>query len=232
MNKTCFNDLGTRDYLETWNYQEEVFNRLVETKLYNRLNQGEEKEIENHLILVEHPHVYTLGKSGMQGNLLITPEFLDKIGARFYQTNRGGDITYHGPGQVVGYPIFDLEGMKIGAKEYIFRLEEAIIITLKEFGVDGGRLDGATGVWLDSTEPRKARKICAIGVRVSRLVTMHGFALNVNTNLDYFKYINPCGMIDKGVTTLQNELGGIIPLQEIKNSLKESMKRCFALEYA
>jgi lipoyl(octanoyl) transferase len=169
---------------------------------------------------VEHPHVYTLGKSGDEKNLLAHKDFLKKIEATFYKINRGGDITYHGPGQLVGYPIIDLEFYKIGVREYIGKMEDAIIATIAEYGLKGGRKEGATGVWLDWDHPSRARKICAIGVRVSRFVTMHGFALNVNTDMRYFSYINPCGLTF-GVTSIQQELGKEIPMDEVKEIVKE-----------
>ncbi|PWE01134.1 lipoyl(octanoyl) transferase LipB [Marinilabilia rubra] len=227
---TIFEDLGEIDYKKAWDYQEEQFDRIVKSKLFNRDNPDQVKSIEHHLIFCEHPHVYTLGKSGQANNLLIQDEFLKKINASFYKINRGGDITYHGPGQIVGYPIFDLEQMALGIKEYIFKLEEAIIKTIGEFGIEGDRLPGATGVWLEIQTPR-ARKICAIGVRASRYVSMHGFALNVNTNLDYFNYINPCGFVDKGVTSMEKELGQKVSIQEVKDKLKNNLQEVFDLKF-
>ncbi|WP_026474403.1 lipoyl(octanoyl) transferase LipB [Alkaliflexus imshenetskii] len=231
MYNTKYSNLGETDYKEAWDYQESLFEDVVAIKLHNRDNPADRKEMLHHLLFVEHPHVFTLGKSGAPTNLLITDELLEKIGAKFYRINRGGDITYHGPGQVVGYPIFDLEAMNLGIKEYIHLLEEGIIMTLRHYGINGARLDGATGVWLDVNDPQKARKICAIGVRASRFVSMHGFALNVNTNLDYFRYINPCGFIDKGVTSLQNELNRPIPLAEIHEHLLKAFKELFNLNF-
>jgi lipoyl(octanoyl) transferase len=228
--ETIFEDLGVIDYKSAWDYQEKHFNRVVESKLFNRENPGNEKEIEHHLIFCEHPHVYTLGKSGHVNNLLIQDDFLKKINADFYKINRGGDITYHGPGQIVGYPIFDLEQMKLGVKDYIHNLEDAIIRTTGEYGIKGERLAGATGVWLD-TRSSRARKICAIGVRASRFVSMHGFALNVNTNLEYFNYINPCGFIDKGVTSIEKELGKKIDMNEVKSKLRRNLQEIFYLEF-
>ena len=229
-NDTLFEDLGSIDYKKAWDYQEEQFQRVVNAKLYNRENPGESKPVVHHLLFCEHPHVYTLGKSGQADNLLIQDEFLEKINATYYKINRGGDITYHGPGQIVGYPIFDLEKMKLGIRDYITRLEEVIIATLAHFGISGERLDGATGVWLETSTPR-ARKICAIGVRASRYVSMHGFALNANTNLVYFNYINPCGFVDKGVTSMEKELGEKVDTDEVKKKLKEEMKRVFGLNF-
>ena len=175
----------------------------------------------NYFLLVEHPHVYTLGKSGDEKNLLANSEFLKKIDATYYKINRGGDITYHGPGQIVGYPIIDLEHYKISVREYIEKMEDAIISTIAEYGLNGGRKEGATGVWLQPEHKVRARKICAIGVRVSRYVTMHGFALNVNTDMRYFNYINPCGFATYGVTSIQQELGEQISIEQVKTLMKE-----------
>ena len=183
------------------------------------------------LIFVEHPHVYTLGKSGMENNLLLDYMQLQSRGASFYRIDRGGDITYHGPGQIVGYPIFDLEVIKIGLRDYIFKLEETIIMTLKDFGINAARLEGGTGVWLDPEIRGRARKICAIGVRVSRYVTMHGFAFNVNTDLAYFNNINPCGFTDKGVTSLSAELGAKQDIEQVKGLVKKNMQKVFDLEW-
>jgi len=176
---------------------------------------------EQYLLFCEHPHVYTLGKSGDEANLLIHKEFLAKISATYYKTNRGGDITYHGPGQIVGYPIVDLDALGIGLKQYIHLMEEAIIKLLSTYGITATRMEGATGVWLDVDHPVKARKISAIGVRSSRFVTMHGFALNVNTNLEYFTYINPCGFETKGVTSMQKESGSALDMEKVKLALSE-----------
>jgi lipoyl(octanoyl) transferase len=227
---TIFEDLGEIDYKAAWDYQEEQFRRIVDAKLFNREHPEENKPVVHHLIFCEHPHVFTLGKSGQANNLLVQDDFLKKINASFYRVNRGGDITYHGPGQIVGYPIFDLEQMKLGVKEYIFKLEEAIILTLAAFGIEGERLDGATGVWLE-TQTTNARKICAIGVRASRFVSMHGFALNVNTNLDYFNYINPCGFVDKGVTSMQKEKGETVAMEEVRAVLKRNLQKVFELSF-
>jgi len=219
MNSTdyvIFEDLGTVEYGAAWNYQEERFNRLVE---YKR-SKGEMDRPEQYLLFCEHPHVYTLGKSGDEANLLIHKDFLKKIEATYFKTNRGGDITYHGPGQVVGYPILDLEYLGIGLKQYISLMEDSIIRLLDDYGIKATQMQGATGVWLDADHPVKARKICAIGVRSSRYVTMHGFALNVNTNLDYFTYINPCGFETKGVTSMEKELGKTADITEVKKELK------------
>lgn len=212
-----YRDLGEIEYSAAWEYQEERFNSLVAHK---RDPEGLELP-EQFLLFCEHPHVYTLGKSGDEANLLIRSEFLKKINATYFKTNRGGDITYHGPGQIVGYPIVDLESLGIGLKQYVSTLEDAIIQLLGEYKIAATRMDGATGVWLDVDHPVKARKICAIGVRSSRYITMHGFALNVNTNLDYFSYINPCGFETKGVTSMEKELGKSLDFEQVKLELKE-----------
>lgn len=221
-------DLGLMDFKEVWDHQVGIFDSLVERKLINRsLPQDQQVILDNHLLLVEHPHVFTLGKSGNQNNLLINQEFLDRIQATYYHIDRGGDITYHGPGQIVGYPIFDLEQFSMGIKQYVNALEESIILTLSHYGLPGSRLAGATGVWLDP-ETRNARKICAIGVKASHHITMHGFAFNVNTDLNYFSYINPCGYQDKGVTSLAKELGSTQDLPEVKLVLRNSFLSLFS----
>ncbi len=217
-----FIDLGLKDYKDCWDYQEE---RLAEVTADKQALKN--PSAKNFFLLVEHPHVYTLGKSGDEKNLLAHGDFLKKIEATFYKINRGGDITYHGPGQLVGYPIIDLENYKIGVREYIEKMEDAIIATIAEYGLTGARKEGATGVWLDATHKVRARKICAIGVRVSRYVTMHGFALNVNTDMRYFNYINPCGFSSFGVTSIQQELGREISMDEVKSVLKENFNRLF-----
>jgi lipoyl(octanoyl) transferase len=211
-----FKDLGLIDYQEAWDYQEARFDRLVDHK---RRPRGLAMPSQ-YLLFCEHPHVYTLGKSGDEHNLLIREDFLKKIDATYYKTNRGGDITYHGPGQVVGYPIVDLEVLGLGLKEYVKLLEDSIIELLGEYEITATQMEGATGVWLDATHPSKARKICAIGVRSGRHVTMHGFALNVNTNLDYFTYINPCGFETKGVSSMAKELGNPLDFELIKEQLR------------
>jgi lipoyl(octanoyl) transferase len=224
-----FRDLGIIDYKEAWDLQEQLFEEVVAAKLYNRDHAEAKMPVVNHLLFCEHPHVFTLGKSGAPSNLLITDELLEKIEAKFYKINRGGDITYHGPGQIVGYPIFDLEALGLGIREYIHLLEEAIIAALADLGIVASRLDGATGVWLDVDQPQKARKISAIGVRASRFVSMHGFAFNVNTNLDYFRHINPCGFIDKGVTSLEKELGAPQSMEGVKALLLKKLSAAFGL---
>lgn len=218
-----FEDLGLVDYQEAWDDQEVRFDALVD---YKRNPEGKTPPLQ-YLLFCEHPHVYTLGKSGDEHNLLIRQEFLKKIDATYYKTNRGGDITYHGPGQIVGYPIVDLEFLGIGLKQYVALLEDAIIELLDGYGIVATQMEGATGVWLDVDHLVKARKICAIGVRSSRYVTMHGFALNVNTNLDYFTYINPCGFETKGVTSMEKELGGSLDFDKVKSELKEILMRRF-----
>ncbi len=224
-----YEDIGLRDYKETWDYQVRIFQDLVDNKKSASLS-GSKNPQHGTLIFVEHPHVYTLGKSGSQNNMLLDFIQLQAKEASFYRIDRGGDITYHGPGQIVGYPIFDLEAIGISLREYIYRLEEAVILTLAELGISSGRLDGATGVWLDTETPGRTRKICAIGVKASRYVTMHGFAFNVNTNLDYFNYINPCGFTDKGVTSLQKEKGGE-DLNSVKALVKKNLQYVFDIDW-
>jgi lipoyl(octanoyl) transferase len=206
MNKIIqFQDLGIQDYKTTWEYQEELFNEVVNLKIQNR-REGTSFDTPNFLIFVEHPHVYTLGKSGDLENLLLNEKQIESKGATFYKINRGGDITYHGPGQIVGYPILDLDNFFTDIHKYLRFLEESIILTLREYGLESGRSEGETGVWLGVGTPF-ARKICALGVRASRWVTMHGFALNVNVDLGYFDNIIPCGIRGKTVTSLNVELG-------------------------
>tara|TARA_Y200000002_G_C22674921_1_gene661630 strand:+ start:138 stop:851 length:714 start_codon:yes stop_codon:yes gene_type:complete len=205
MNKSIqFQDLGLKDYKETWDLQEEIFKKTVAIKVRNR-RENAGLSTPNHFLFVSHAHVYTLGKSGDLSNLLLNEEQLKKKGANFYKINRGGDITYHGPGQIVGYPILDLENFFTDIHKYLRLLEETIILTLADYGVEASRSQGETGVWLDVGTPF-ARKICALGVRASRWVTMHGFALNVNTDLGYFDHIIPCGIRGKSVTSLRVEL--------------------------
>jgi lipoyl(octanoyl) transferase len=228
-----YKDIGLKDYKEAWNFQTEIFNKLVESKKPGAFSaEPEGKTLPGTLIFVEHPHVYTLGKSGSENNLLLDNIQLTAKDASFYRIDRGGDITYHGPGQIVGYPIFDLEVLKVGLKDYIYKLEEAIIKTVGEFGIIASRLEGGTGVWLDPETPGKARKICAIGVRASRFVTMHGFAFNVNTDLTYFNNINPCGFTDKGVTSLEKELGEKQDFDSVKRIVKRNLEDIFNLEWA
>jgi len=227
-----YEDIGQKDYKETWDYQLEIFNKQLAKKTIDSQQPVLQLEdLPGTLIFVEHPHVYTLGKSGSENNLLLDNIQLRAKDAKFYRIDRGGDITYHGPGQIVGYPIFDLEFIKIGLKEYIFKIEESIIDTINEFGLESSRLKGGTGVWLEPDNPGRARKICAIGVKVSRFVTMHGFAFNVNTDLEYFNHINPCGFTDKGVTSLKRELGTELDFCKVKNILRNKLKKVFDLEW-
>lgn len=226
--KVLYKDLGLIPFSEAWDYQRKLLSSILETKSLNTdLPHCEEIQQHHYLLFCEHPHVFTLGKSGKENNLLVNEHFLRQKGAEFYKIDRGGDITYHGPGQIVGYPIFDLEAFGIGVKQYVHNIEESIIRTLDHYAIKGERLAGATGVWLDTDKPGKARKICAIGVKVSRSVTMHGFAFNINTNLDYYSFINPCGFTDKGVTSLQNELGHEIAMTKVKQILLKSFQEVF-----
>lgn len=215
-------DLGLKEYKACWDYQEECLLELTTKKRSTR-----KPTADNHFILVEHPHVYTLGKSGDEANMMANADFLKKIEATYFKINRGGDITYHGPGQLVGYPIIDLEHYKIGVREYIEKMEDAIIATVGEYGLEAGRKEGATGVWLQADHKVRARKICAIGVRVSRYVTMHGFALNVNTDMRYYNYINPCGFASSAVTSIQQELGREISMDEVKEITKEKFNQIY-----
>lgn len=216
--KVQVQDLGVRDYKETWEYQESIFKSIVDAKIKNR-REDANLETENYFLFVEHPHVYTLGKSGSFDNMLLNEEQLAVKGATFYKINRGGDITYHGPGQIVGYPILDLENFFTDIHKYLRLLEEAIILTLAEYGLESGRSEGETGVWLGVGTPF-ARKICAMGVRASRWVTMHGFALNVNADLGYFDNIIPCGIRGKAVTSLNVELSvDKVDVEEVKQKI-------------
>lgn len=220
MESFSYKDLGRIDYQTALNIQTIAFEKLLQAK-YAGNNE------ENNLFFCEHNPVLTLGKSGKDSNLLISEERLQQLNIEYFHINRGGDITYHGPGQITGYPVFDLETWHIGLKQYIYNVEEAVIGFLNIYGVKGERLDGATGVWIDPYIKRRARKICAIGVKSSRFVTMHGFALNINTNLDYFSIINPCGFIDKGVTSLSKELGRPMDFEECKLQLLAQFKTLF-----
>ncbi len=220
-----YQDISLIEYKKAWDYQDEIHAKVLK----NRDNQ-EKSDFLGYILFCEHPHVYTLGNSGDNTNMLITDEMMKRINATYYKTNRGGDITYHGPGQIVGYPIIDLRKLNLGIKKYIESVEEAIIETLEEYNLKGERLEGATGVWIDSNVPGKARKICAIGVRVSHWISMHGFAFNVNTDLNYFNYINPCGFKDKGVTSLQKELGKMIPMDEVKTKLLNHLTHQFNIK--
>jgi lipoyl(octanoyl) transferase len=228
-----FLDLGLKDYKETWDFQAELFDRNIAIKIANRKESDSNKHnaTRNHLIFCEHPHVYTLGKSGSEENLLISEAILKQQNAQYYKINRGGDITYHGPGQLVGYPIFDLESYFFtDIHKYMRMLEEAIIHTIGEYGLEGGRVEGMTGVWLEG-DTNNARKICAMGVKCSRWVTMHGFALNVNPDMGYFNNIVPCGIEDKKVTSLAKELGGEVSMDEVKEKLKFNLAKLFNFAY-
>ena len=225
--KINFRDIGLIRFQEAWDYQKRLFEEVWQVKKHNREIDGEENsESLNYLLFCEHPHVYTIGKSGKDVNLLINEQQLMDYGAELFHIDRGGDITYHGPGQIVGYPILDIQFLSFGVKQYVHLLEEAVIQTLKEYDIEAGRLDGATGVWLDS-DTKRARKICAIGVKASHFITMHGFAFNINTDLKYFDYINPCGFTDKGVTSLSKELKKPIDTMEVKKILAEKFAKVF-----
>jgi lipoyl(octanoyl) transferase len=231
LNKTIqLKDLGTKDFKETWDYQETLFKATLDTKIKNR-REDAGLETDNHFLFVEHPHVYTLGKSGDLSNLLLSEAQLEEKGATFYKINRGGDITYHGPGQIVGYPILDLDNFFTDIHKYLRFLEEVIILTLADYGLKTERSPGETGVWLDVGTPF-ARKICAMGVRASRWVTMHGFALNVNADLGYFDNIIPCGIRGKAVTTLNNELGvDKVEEAEVKAKILKHFEVLFDAEF-
>ncbi|BDW91883.1 lipoyl(octanoyl) transferase LipB [Muricauda ruestringensis] len=227
--KVALQDLGFKDYKETWDYQESLFKDIVDAKIRNRREEAG-LETPNHFLFVEHPHVYTLGKSGDINNLLVDEKALEAKGATFYKINRGGDITYHGPGQVVGYPILDLDNFFTDIHKYLRLLEEMVILTLREYGLKAERSEGETGVWLDVGTPF-ARKICAMGVRASRWVTMHGFALNVNADLGYFDLMIPCGIKDKAVTSLNVELGQKeVDMEEVKQKLLKHFTTLFEAE--
>ena len=229
MNKTVyFKDLGLIDYKKAWDYQDELFSEIIAMKIANRKNNTD-IQTKNHLLFCEHPHVYTLGKSGDKSNLLVNEEYLKSRGASFYKINRGGDITYHGPGQLVGYPILDLDNFFTDIHKYLRFLEEAVILTLKEYGLSSERSKGEAGVWLDVGKD-SARKICALGVRSSRWVTMHGFALNVNSDLSYFGNIIPCGISDKSVTSLSKELNEYVDIAKVKNKLKKHLVNLFKMK--
>ncbi|MFY0607892.1 MAG: lipoyl(octanoyl) transferase LipB [Cyclobacteriaceae bacterium] len=228
--KTKFIHLGLMDYQEAWDYQEQLFKASVDQKIANRkMPEEEQMETSNHLIFCQHPHVFTLGKSGKPEHLLLDEKGLEEKSASYYPINRGGDITYHGPGQIVGYPILDLDNFFTDIHKYLRYLEEAVILTLAEYGVAGGRIDGLTGVWIDFEDESKARKICALGVKSSRWVTMHGFAFNVNVNLDYFGFIVPCGIDDKAVTSLNKELGHDLDMAEVEAKLLTHLTRLFEM---
>ena len=230
LSKVIFKDLGLIDYKECWDYQTKLFENTVQQKIHNRKNLENKVETKNYLIFCEHPHVYTLGKSGSENNLLINSYELENNEASFYKINRGGDITYHGPGQLVVYPIFDLDHFFTDIHKYLRFLEEAVILTLQEYGIISERVDGLTGVWIEGGT-KNARKICAIGVKSSRWVTMHGIGFNINSNLKYFNYIVPCGINDKSVTSIKKELGKEINMNELKQKLKINLANIFNYDY-
>jgi len=229
--KTRFLDLGLMDYQQAWDYQTNLFQSILDVKSHNRtLPNHEQQTTNNYLLFCEHPHVFTLGKSGDEKNLLVKKEDLHTIEATYYHINRGGDITYHGPGQIVVYPIIDLENFFTDIHQYMRLLEESVIQTLSEFNLKSGRIKGLTGVWIDYENEKNARKICALGVKTSRWVTLHGLAFNVNTQLDYFKHIVPCGINDKAVTSLAEELGNRQDLEKVKSILKNKLTSLFEME--
>jgi len=229
--QVTFQDLGLIDYQEAWDYQEKLFAETIIVKTQNRNLPAEEQILTpNYLLFCQHPHVYTLGKSGKQDHLLLNEDDLIEKDARYYRINRGGDITYHGPGQLVGYPILDLDNFFTDIHLYMRMLEESVILTLKDYGIDGGRITGLTGVWIDHLEQKNPRKICAFGVKSSRWVTMHGLALNVNTDLTYFGNIVPCGIQDKAVTSMAAETGYDINMNEVSDKLKNYLARLFEME--
>jgi lipoyl(octanoyl) transferase len=230
--KVKFIDLGLKDYQEAWDYQVSLFDKALAIKSENRNLPAEEQKItDNYLLFCEHPHVFTLGKSGDEKNLIISKEELNAVHATYHHINRGGDITYHGPGQIVGYPIIDLENFFTDIHKYMRLMEESVIQTLKEYSIEAGRIAGLTGVWIDFENERKARKICALGVKTSRWVTMHGFAFNINPDLRYFAYIVPCGIQDKAVTSLEKELGKKVDFREAQEILKEKFREQFDMEW-
>lgn len=229
--KVQYRDLGLIDYKEAWDYQEGLFDGIIKQKMLNRNSDADEQiPTDNYLLFCEHPHVYTLGKNGSENNLLIGQMQLSDKKATFYKINRGGDITYHGPGQLVGYPILDLDNFSPDVHQYVSFLEEAVIRTISEYGLDGTRLKGASGVWLDPDNPAKARKICAVGIRTSRWVTMHGFAFNINSDLSYFDLINPCGFTDKKATSMQAELKRSFDMEEVKDKVLKHLTTLFGME--
>jgi lipoyl(octanoyl) transferase len=229
-NRTQFIDLGLVDYKKAWDYQVQLFERILAVKSQNRNAATTQKATENFLIFCEHPHVFTLGKSGNENNLLIRKEHLHTIQACYYHINRGGDITYHGPGQIVGYPVIDMENFFTDIHQYMRLLEESVIQTLREFDIVAGRIPGLTGVWVDPENETTARKICALGVKTSRWVTMHGFAFNINTDLRYFDYIVPCGIEDKAVTSMEKELGKKQDMIQVANVLRNKVAEQFGME--
>ena len=235
MKQVCIRELGQIDYKDAWDLQERLFAEIVQQKIANRkledAGRADEQTLPlNQLLICEHPHVYTLGKSGDAAHLLLNRDALEKKGASFYPINRGGDITYHGPGQLVVYPLFDLDQFFTDIHRYLRTLEEAVIRTMAEFSIQSERLEKLTGVWLDADNPALSRKICAMGVRCSRWVTMHGLALNVNTDLDFFSHIVPCGIADRGVTSMEKELGRAVDFDTVKDQLTKHLQTLFAFE--
>lgn len=229
--RVVFEDVGLLDYKTCWDHQEKLQQKIVAQKTTNRnLPESEQKQTDNYLLFAEHPHVFTLGKSGDENNLLVSETFLESINATYYKINRGGDITYHGPGQLVVYPILDLENFYTDIHKYLRMLEEAVIRLLAEYGITAGRSTKETGVWLDA-DNAKARKICAIGVHCSRWVTKHGIGFNINTDLNYFSHIVPCGIVGKAVTSMQKELGKPIDLQEVKTKFKKHFSDLFGCKF-
>lgn len=229
--RVFFRDYGLIAYKKAWDIQTELFQQIIQLKLKNReLPPEKHTPTPNYLLFCEHNHVYTLGKTGMLENLLLNNQMLKEKGIEFFHINRGGDITYHGPGQLTGYPIFDLDNFESDIIKFMRNMEEAIICVLAEFGLKGERIEGLTGVWLDAQNPQKARKICAMGVHTSRWVTMHGFGLNISTNLDYFGYIVPCGIQDKSVTSMERELGPV-NTDEVKHLVREKFAEVFEFSW-
>ena len=227
---TKFIDLGLIDYKEAWDYQASLFNEILEIKRNNRNRADNYQQVtNNYLLFCEHPHVYTLGKSGDEKNLLLKQDDLANIQATYYHINRGGDITYHGPGQLVVYPVIDMENFFTDIHKYMRVLEEAVMLTCAEYGIKSGRIQGLTGVWLDVDDEKKARKICALGVKTSRWVSMHGLAFNVNTDLTYFKHIVPCGIDDKAVTSLEYELRMKVDMKDVRLKMKEHLVSLFGM---
>lgn len=223
MDTIVYKNLGLIHYKKAWDYQLSLFNELLANKNNNKINSH------HHLLFCCHPHVFTIGRNGNDNNLLINKDLLQQKQIDLYHIDRGGDITYHGPGQQVVYPIFDLDQFGINTKEFVFRLEEAVINTLAYFSIEASRLEGAAGIWLDATDKSKSRKICAVGIRSSKRVTMHGIALNINTNLNYFSYMNPCGFKDRGVTSMQKELGHDVDIELVQAVLRKQITAQFSM---
>ena len=232
MQQVFFQDLGVQPYKQVWDYQEQLLKQIVDIKMKNRELKENETPLptHHHLLFVEHPPVYTLGKNGNQENILISENELQQKRIEYFQINRGGDITFHGPEQLVGYPILDLDKFKTDLSWYLRSIEDVIILTMAEYGIVGGRSKGETGVWIDTDVKGKERKICAIGIKCSRWVTMHGFAFNVNTNLSYFNNIIPCGIVNKKVTSLEKELGRKVDMNEVKEKVKNNFQKVFSAQ--